>query len=130
MRWRSAGVVTRYNFANDRSLLERYGWLTENSGQRARPGGLLKPNDWGLFDMHGNAFEWCLDWSGTYASGRVTNPVGPGRGQSRLLRGGGWGSYAVGCRSAVRDLNLPTSRDSGMGVRVVAGVVVSARTLP
>jgi hypothetical protein len=114
-----AGVVTRYNFGNDPSLLGRYAWFMENSGQRAWPGGLLKPNDWGLFDMHGNAFEWCMDWSGDLGAGRVTDPYGPALASNRLVRGSGWDDPARLCRAARRHSSGPTLLNLGIGFRVV-----------
>ncbi len=59
-------------------------------------------NSWGLYDMHGNVWEWCSDWYGEYPTGAVTDPAGPGRGSYRVLRGGGWLNLACYCRSAGR----------------------------
>lgn len=67
------------------------------------PGGSYAPNGWGLYDMIGNILEWCQDWYGAYPSGSVTDPQGAVSGSSRVLRGGGYGAMAFGCRSADRN---------------------------
>jgi formylglycine-generating enzyme required for sulfatase activity len=84
--------------------------------------GTYLANAWGLYDMHGNAWEWCLDWYGTYP-GAVSDPPGAASGSVRVLRGGGWYYVAGYCRSAIRDSSSPYYRDNGIGFRV-------ARTLP
>ena len=69
--------------------------------------GSYRANAWGLYDMHGNVWEWCLDWHDYYATGAVTDPVGPASGSYRVQRGGGCGSDAVYCRSAYRGSSNP-----------------------
>ena len=82
------------------------------------PVGSFKPNAWGLYDMLGNAFEWCNDWYGDYPSGAVTDPVGPSTGSDRVFRGGGWGSEVGICRSAYRGHSGPSLRFSAHGFRL------------
>jgi formylglycine-generating enzyme required for sulfatase activity len=83
------------------------------------------PNAWGLYNMHGNVYEWCSDWyGGTYydkckANGTVTNPAGPVTGSRRVIRGGSWDFSAEYCRSAYRLNNTPVNRDSNVGFRLV-----------
>ncbi len=79
-------------------------------------------NDWGLFDMHGNVFEWCLDYYADYA-GDETNPVGPGTGDVRVVRGGDWFFPAGYCRSSFRHSDIPGMVVYGYGFRVVRTVV-------
>jgi formylglycine-generating enzyme required for sulfatase activity len=74
------------------------------------PVGSFHPNAWGLYDMHGNAWEWCQDWWGPYPSEPLTDPLGPASGDYRVLRGGGWDYDARGCRSAIRNGYTPDNR--------------------
>jgi formylglycine-generating enzyme required for sulfatase activity len=76
-------------------------------------------NGYGLYDMAGNVCEWCWDWYGSYSSGSQTDPRGPASGSSRVLRGGGWGYYAINCRSASRDACPPAGTDYFYGFRSV-----------
>ena len=79
----------------------------------------FKANKWGLYDMHGNVFEWCQDWHGEYPSDKVKDPKGPGKGKFRVQRGGSWYSNPRNCRSANRFGNSPGDAYSDSGFRVV-----------
>lgn len=113
-----AGSVTSYNYGNTNDLLSRYAWHGEISGDYPHPVGLLKPNDFGLFDMHGNVLEWCSDWYGEYPDEVVRDRKGPLQGSDRVLRGGSWISNARYCRSAFRIYYAPVNRYINLGFRV------------
>ncbi len=119
-----AGTTTRFSFGDDASYsqLKNYAWFGENAydiGEKyAHSVGLKKPNAWGLYDMHGNVYEWCSDWSGDYPQGAVTDPQGPNAGSYRVYRGGSWFSFPQGARSANRNRLTPGYRRFSMGFRV------------
>ena len=116
-----AGTTTAYSFGDDASELGEYAWYRENAwdaGQKyAHTVGQKKPNPWGLYDMHGNVFEWCQDWYGDYPSGSVTDPTGPASGDSRVLRGGSFSHHSSGVRSANHFDLRPDYRSTNLGFR-------------
>jgi formylglycine-generating enzyme required for sulfatase activity len=81
--------------------------------------GSFAANYWGLYDMHGNVYEWCWDWYGDYASGSQTDPSGAASGANRVSRGGSWDYYAEYVRSASRDGSTPSFRSLNLGFRLV-----------
>lgn len=99
--------------------LDRIAWYCGNSGRRPQPVGSKEPNAWGLFDMHGNVWEWCSDWYGPYNLSPQVDPTGPRSGMRKVVRGGSWFSNAGNCRSAARFSLDPDSASDLTGFRVL-----------
>jgi len=104
--------------------LAHYGWFAENSGKWSRAVGQLRPNPSGLFDMHGNLWEWCHDAYGDYLDDTV-DPIGTPSGAYHVNCGGGWLGDPASCRAAARDSNQATDRDHDLGFRLVLSSVQS-----
>jgi len=113
-----AGSKAAYSFGPNSKTLGDYAWFEENSGSQTHPVGEKKANAWGLYDMHGNVWEWCSDWYGKYPKGSVSDPSGPSEGSFRVLRGGSWSPVAAICRSANRFRYAPSNRDRDLGFRL------------
>ncbi len=116
-----AGSKTRYCFGDDESKLRDYAWYEKNLNSKTHPVGEKKPNAWGLYDMHGNVWEWCQDGYDPryYASSPTDDPTGPATGSGRVGRGGSWFDPARFCRSAGRFNFDPGGGSNGLGLRVV-----------
>src|SRR5690606_29093711 len=107
-------TTTAYSFGDDAKDLKDYGWYGENSGGKTHPVASLKPNPFGLYDVHGNVTEWVQDWYDRELLGGV-NPVGPVASSLRDLRGGSWVSVERRLRSAFRGSDDRGSRYSYAG---------------
>ncbi len=126
-----AGATTAFNNGRDLSSHDqdaamdevgRYSY-NQSDGKGGYSSGHTKvgsyvPNAWGLYDMHGNVYEWCLDRYGNYATDAVTDPVGSASDSNRVLRGGGCCSVALRCRSAYRESNIPSRMSNYYGFRL------------
>lgn len=121
-----AGTKTKFSFGDDEKRLSEYGWWGAKYGfgnalpeQYANRVALKKENPWGLYDMHGNVWEWCADWYQDKVPGGM-DPVVLARGSRRVCRGGCWILNPSSCRSAIRSGGSPDNRNSLMGFRVAA----------
>ncbi len=110
-----AGSETDYANGNSLGVM---GWYKDNSEKKNHSVAEKKTNAWGLYDMHGNVWEWVEDWKGSYTSGNVTNPAGPSTGSKRVFRGGSWSNSATRCRSAFRSSLSPGRKDFNLGFRL------------
>ncbi|MCY2928851.1 MAG: formylglycine-generating enzyme family protein [Planctomycetota bacterium] len=114
-----AGSKTRFGYGDEDAALGENAWYRRNSGGTTHPVGQKKPNAWGLYDMHGNVWEWCSDWyADSYANAGNRDPQGVDSGANRVLRGGSWFNDPRICRSADRRRLSPGIRCDHFGFRV------------
>jgi formylglycine-generating enzyme required for sulfatase activity len=116
-----AGSTTKWSFGDVPAAMEDHGWFKSNAGGRRHPVGQKAPNAWGLYDMHGNMWEWCSDWydGKYYRDSPASDPTGPASGSTRVLRGGAWDASEMLCRSAYRSFDSPRHLSPRIGFRVV-----------
>jgi len=99
--------------------IDSLAWYKSNSGNTTHAVGQKSANAWGLYDMHGNVWEWCQDWYGAYASEEVADPKGANTGTTRVLRGGSWARPPASLHSARRSGFSPDTRNNSLGFRLV-----------
>ena len=117
-----AGTTNRFSYGDDAGYLSltNYSWYNANSGSLTHDVGQKLPNPSGLYDFHGDVYEWCQDWYDVYPTGLAIDPQGPASGLGRVFRGGGWGYGPQYCRSAGRYSGDPSLPENYIGFRVVA----------
>jgi formylglycine-generating enzyme required for sulfatase activity len=113
------GATTPWHFGASESAIGDYGWVKANAGGKTHPVAEKKPNAWGLYDVHGNVFEWCSDWNAPFTTAKATDPAGPGEGQYRGSRGGCFSYDAQYSRCGFRGKPAPTAKLESQGVRIL-----------
>jgi formylglycine-generating enzyme required for sulfatase activity len=115
-----AKTTTKFYFGDDEADLGDYAWYSKNTGYGTKPCGLKKPNAFGLYDMHGLAYEWCYDGDRRYKDRDEKDPVGPtSAGADRVNRGGSFGSGPRECRAANRIADVPSTSSPIISFRVL-----------
>jgi len=116
-----SGSGLEYSLGDGESALDRAGWYARNSVENTHPVGQKTQNTWGLYDTHGNVWEWCNDWydKNAYNTNGNNNPTGPKSGSDKVLRGGSWIDGPKDCRSAKRRSYDPNDDYSDIGFRIV-----------
>ena len=107
-----------YQYSGSNNLLD-VAWFWDNSGHKLHAVGTKQPNELGIYDMSGNAREWCQDWCGAYSSSSQVNPTGANSGSYRVFRGGYIDNYARECHSSSRNGNSSGARTIGQGLRLI-----------
>jgi formylglycine-generating enzyme required for sulfatase activity len=123
-----AGTTTAWYLGDDEGVLKEHAWYNANAGGQTHPVGQKSPNAWGLYDMHGNVWEWCQDWSGDryYAMSPMNDPTGTSEGSDRVFRGGSCLNNAFDGRASVRGRNGPGYRNLARGFRLARTIYSSS----
>lgn len=113
-----ATTTTKWCFGDDEMEIIQYAHCYESKAEKTRDADQGIPNKWGLYNVHGNVWEWCSDWFDKYSAIEQQNPTGPEHGTLRVRRGGGWLYHARGCKSSFRYGNEPNYKYNDIGIRL------------